>query len=160
VEDFINLNPGFSRPVIRSSVASRIVLPTDKVDVFHDNLQKLEDDALVSWKTYKPRRGDSLESIARQHGLSVAQLREVNGIHARSGRMPELLVVPIERGEAFARLPIMYAPPIPSGGRVHVVRPGETPWSISRRYGVPLKDLQRWNRIRSHITAGQRLTIF
>jgi membrane-bound lytic murein transglycosylase D len=161
VEDFINLNPGFSRPVIRSSVASRIVLPTDKVDVFHDNLQKLEDDALVSWKTYQPRRGDSLESIARKHGLSAAQLREVNGIHARSDRMPELLVVPIDSGAGtFARLPIMYAAPIPSGGRTHVVRPGETPWSIARRYGVPVKELQRWNRIRSHITAGQRLVIF
>jgi len=160
VEDFVNLNPGFSRPVIRSAVAPRIVLPADKVDVFHDNLQKLEDDQLVSWKTYKPKRGDSLESIARRHGLSVAQLREVNGIHPRSRRMPELLVVPIEGGESFARLPIMYAPPVPAGGRTHVVRRGETPWSIARRYGIPLKDLQRWNRIGSHIRAGQRLTIF
>jgi membrane-bound lytic murein transglycosylase D len=160
VEDFVNLNPGFSRPVIRSAVASRIVLPADKVDLFHDNLEKLGDEQLVSWKTYKPQRGDSLESIARRHGLSVAQLREVNGIHPRSRRVPELLVVPIDGGEAFARLPIMYAPPIPAGGRTHVVRAGETPWSISRRYGVPLKDLQRWNRIRTHIRPGQRLTIF
>jgi membrane-bound lytic murein transglycosylase D len=160
VEDFVNLNPGFSRPVIRSAVASRIVLPADKVDVFHDNLEKLADDQLVSWKTYQPKRGDSLESIARRHGLSAAQLREVNGIHPRSRRVPELLVVPIDGDEAFARLPIMYAPPIPAGGRTHVVRRGETPWSISRRYGVPLKDLQRWNRIRTHIRPGQRLTIF
>ncbi len=160
VEDFINLNPGFSRPLIRSAVAPRIVLPADKVETFHDNLEKLEDDQLVSWKTYKPKRGDSLESIARAHGLSLAQLREVNGIHPRSRRVPELLVVPIEGGEAFARLPIMYASPIPRGGRTHVVRRGETPWSIARRYGVPLKDLQRWNRIGSHITAGQRLAIF
>jgi membrane-bound lytic murein transglycosylase D len=159
VEDFIDLNPGFSRPVIRTAVASRIVLPADKVEVFHDNLEKLADQDLVSWKTYKPRRGDTLESIARAHGLSLAQLREVNGIHPRSRRVPELLVVPMEGGEAFARLPIMYAPPIPKGGRLHVVRRGETPWSISRRYGISLKELQRWNRIRSHIVAGQRLTI-
>jgi membrane-bound lytic murein transglycosylase D len=160
VEEFINLNPGFSRPVIRAAVASRIVLPADKVETFHDNLEKLEDQDLVSWKTYKPGRGDTLESIARQHGLSLAQLREVNGVHPRSRRVPNLLVVPIQGGEAFARLPIMYAPPIPSGGRTHVVRRGETPWSIARRYGIALKDLQRWNRIGNHITAGQRLTLF
>ena len=161
VDEFIALNPGFSRPVIRSTVASRIVLPADKVEVFHENLEQFEGETLVSWKTYKPRRGDTLEAIARQHGLSLAQLREVNGIHPRARRMPELLVVPIENGaEAFARLPIMYAPPIPKGGRTHVVRRGETPWSIARRYGVSVKDLQRWNRIRTHITAGQRLTIF
>jgi membrane-bound lytic murein transglycosylase D len=127
--------------------------------VFHDNLEKPADQDLVSWKTYKPRRGDTLESIARAHGLSLAQLREVNGIHPRSRRVPELLVVPMEGGEAFARLPIMYAPPIPKGGRLHVVRRGETPWSISRRYGISLKELQRWNRIRNHIVAGQRLMI-
>lgn len=160
VEEFINLNPGFSRPVIRAAVASRIVLPADKVDTFHDNLEKLEGQDLVSWKTYKAGRGDTLESIARQHGLSLAQLREVNGIHPRSRRVPELLVVPIEGGEALARLPIMYAPPIPHGGRTHIVRRGETPWSIARRYGIALKDLQRWNRIGNHITAGQRLTLF
>ena len=161
VDEFIALNPGYNRPVIRSAVAPRIVLPADKVDVFHENLEQFEGDALVSWKTYKPVRGDTLESIARKHGLSLAQLREVNGIHPYARRMPELLVVPTERGaEAFARLPIMYAPPIPRGGRTHVVRRGETPWSIARRYGVSVKDLQRWNRIRTHITAGQRLTIF
>ncbi len=161
VEDFVNLNPGFSRPLIRSAVAPRIILPADKVETFHDNLQKLEDDQLVSWKTYKPQRGDTLESIARKHGMSLAQLREVNGISARTRRMPELLVVPIEGGaESFARLPIMYAPPIPSGGRTHVVRRGETAWGIARRYGVSLKDLQRWNRIGKHLMAGQRLTIF
>jgi membrane-bound lytic murein transglycosylase D len=161
VEEFINLNPGFSRPLIRSAMAPRIVLPADKVDIFQDNLQKLEDQSLVSWKPYKPQRGDSLESIARKHGLTPAQLREVNGIHPRSRRVPTLLVVPIEDGaETFARLPIMYAPPIPSGGRTHVVRRGETAWGIARRYGVSVKDLQRWNRIGRHLMAGQRLVIF
>jgi len=161
VDEFIALNPGFSRPVIRSAVASRIVLPADKVDVFHENLELLEDEALVSWKTYKPGRGDTLESIARQHGLTLGQLREVNGIHPRARRIPELLVVPIEGGaETFARLPIMYAPPVPRGGRTHIVRRGETAWGIARRYGVSVKDLQRWNRIGRHLMAGQRLVIF
>jgi membrane-bound lytic murein transglycosylase D len=41
-----------------------------------------------------------------------------------------------------------------------VVRRGETAWGIARRYGVSLKDLQRWNRIGKHLMAGQRLTIF
>jgi membrane-bound lytic murein transglycosylase D len=161
LEEFVALNPGFSRPLIRSAVAPRIVLPADKVEVFNQNLRQLEDEALVSWKTYKPQRGDSLESIARRHGLTPAQLREVNGIHPRSRRLPELFVVPIEDGaETFARLPIMYAPPIPSGGRTHVVRRGETAWGIARRYGVSVKDLQRWNRIGAHLMAGQRLVIF
>jgi membrane-bound lytic murein transglycosylase D len=161
VEDFINLNPGFSRPLIRSDVAPRIVLPADKEQVFRANLAQLDEDDLVSWKTYHARRGDTLTSIAKRHGLTVAQLREVNGIYRHSNRVPKQLIVPIERdADAFVPMPIMYAPPMPSGGRTHVVRRGETPWSIARHYGVPLKDLQRWNRIKTHIRAGQRLVIF
>jgi membrane-bound lytic murein transglycosylase D len=161
VEDFINLNPGFSRPLIRSDVAPRIVLPADKEQVFRANLAQLDEDDLVSWKTYHARRGDTLTSIAKRHGLTVAQLREVNGIYRHSNRVPKQLIVPIERdADAFVPMPIMYAPPMPSGGRTHVVRRGETPWSIARHYGVPLKDLQRWNRIKTHIRTGQRLVIF
>jgi len=161
VEDFINLNPGFSRPLIRSDVVPRIVLPADKEQVFRANLAQLDEDELVSWKTYHPRRGDTLYSIAKKHGLTVAQLREVNGIYRHSDRVPKQLIVPIARdADAFVTMPIMYAPPMPSGGRTHIVRRGETPWSIARHYGVPLKDLQRWNRIKTHIRAGQRLVIF
>ena len=63
VEEFIALNPGFSRPLIRASATPRIVLPADKVDAFHDNLAKLDEAALVSWKVYQPEarreaRGD------------------------------------------------------------------------------------------------------
>jgi membrane-bound lytic murein transglycosylase D len=161
VDEFVALNPGFSRPVIRASASTRLVLPADRVDTFHENLEKYDQKSLVSWKTYTPRRGDSLESIARKHGLTLGQLREVNGIHPRSRRVPPLLVVPIEGGaENFARLPIMYAPPIPKGGgRIHVVRRGETMWSIARRYGMTVQELRRWNRIGRYLAAGQRLVI-
>jgi membrane-bound lytic murein transglycosylase D len=78
VEEFIALNPGFSRPYIRASVTPRIVLPADKVDVFHDNLEALGERSLVSWKTYYPKRGETFESIAKKHGMMVGQLKEVN----------------------------------------------------------------------------------
>src|SRR3989454_1001150 len=48
VEEFIALNPGFSRPLIRAALTPRIVLPADKVDVFHANLIKHDENALVS----------------------------------------------------------------------------------------------------------------
>ena len=161
VDEFIALNPGFSRPLIRSAGAARIVLPADKVDTFHGNLEEYEDRSLVSWKTYKPQRGDSLEGVARNHGLTLGQLREVNGIHPRSRKMPELLVVPIKGGaESFARLPLMYAPPIPKGGgNVHVVRRGETLWSIAQRHRMTVAELKRWNRVGSVLSIGQRLVI-
>jgi membrane-bound lytic murein transglycosylase D len=162
VEQFIALNPGFSRPLIRASLTPRIVLPADKVEVFHDNLAKHDPQSLVSWKAYHPRSGETFESIARKHGMTVGQLKEVNGIAPRSRAVPSLLVVPTSTAVAMAsrRLPIMYAPPVPVRLRriFHTVKGGETLVSIARRYGVSEEDMKRWNPgVRP--AAGRRLTV-
>ncbi|HYD56089.1 MAG TPA: transglycosylase SLT domain-containing protein [Burkholderiales bacterium] len=161
VEEFIALNPGFSRPIIRASVTPRIVLPAEKVEVFQANLEKHRK-SLVSWKTYNPKKGETLESIARKHGMTLAQLKEVNGIAARSRAVPGLLVVPTSAAGAAAlrRLPIMYAPPIPIVYRRiwHTVKPGETLASIARRYDVTTLDLRRWNP-GARVSAGQRVAV-
>jgi membrane-bound lytic murein transglycosylase D len=161
VEEFIALNPGFSRPVIRAEMTPRIVLPADRVDVFHENLTKYDDKSLVSWQTYQPVKGDSLEGIARKYGVSLAQLKEVNGITPRARGMPALLVVPANGAKDQGRLPIMYAPPIPLAGPrtfVHTVKAGETLPGIASRYGVGADDLRRWNKV-GRLSAGQRLVV-
>ncbi|HEX6690798.1 MAG TPA: transglycosylase SLT domain-containing protein [Burkholderiales bacterium] len=163
VDEFIALNPGFSRPLIRAAVTPRIVLPADKVDVFHDNLAKLEgDEALVSWKTYHPKKGDTLESIAKKHGMTLGQLKEVNGIAARSRTVPSLLVVPVNSTSAatMSKLPLMYAPPIPVGMRrvFYKVRKGDTQASIAKRFGVHPDDLKRWNPS-SKFSPGTRIEV-
>ena len=159
VEEFIALNPGFSRPVIRASVTPRIVLPADKVDVFHDNLERLGEKSLVSWKTYHPKPGETFDSIANKHAMSVAQLKEVNGIAARQKQVPRLLVVPT-KDATVRKLPIMYAPPIPVSTRriFHTVQPGETLASIAKKHRVSVEDLKRWNGV-SKAVPGRKLAL-
>ncbi|HKU45620.1 MAG TPA: transglycosylase SLT domain-containing protein, partial [Burkholderiales bacterium] len=148
VADFMALNPGFSRPIIRASVSPRIVLPADKVDVFHDNLEALGKKSLVTWKTYQPGKGENFESIAKKHGMTVGYLKEVNGIPPRQRAVPRLLVVPTNP-TAAAKLPIMYAPPIPVATRriFHTVKKGETLTSIAAVHKVSVEDLKRWNGV-------------
>jgi membrane-bound lytic murein transglycosylase D len=149
VDEFVALNPGFSRPLIRASVTPRIVLPADKIDVFHENLEKLDEKSLVSWRSYTPRRGESFEAIAKKYGMSVAQLKEVNGIAPRTRAVPRLIVVPVSShaAEGMEKLPLMYAPPIPVTYRriYHTVQRGETLASIGRRFGVSPEDMKRLN---------------
>jgi len=162
VDDFIALNPGFNRPLIPGSSDARIVLPADKVDVFHANLENYDQDRLVSWKVYHPSRGESLAAIAHKFNVPEAELRRVNGIRSRYARAPALLVVPTD-GHAAAeieKLPIMYAPPIPSGGQVHVVRSGESLWTIARHYGVSVAELRHWNSNVQILRPGQRLVVY
>jgi membrane-bound lytic murein transglycosylase D len=163
VHDFIALNPGFSRPLIRASTGTRIVLPADKVAVFYQNLEKQEEGSLVSWQVYNPRPGETLAAIAKKFDLSIAELKRVNGVATSSSRVPRFLVVPMN-GEAKSALamPIMYSPPIPVYGRaraVHVVKQGDTLSSIAARYRVSVAALKSWNQLGRFLQIGQKIYI-
>jgi len=164
VEDFIALNPGFSRPVIRASASRRIILPADKVAAFYDNLDQYDEGALVSWQVIQLESGEKLEAIAQRYDISLAELRRVNGIGSRATKLPKELVVPMN-GEAratLAELPLMYASPIPSDGparAVHVVKNGDTLSSIARRYRVSVANLKNWNQTGKFLQVGQKIYI-
>jgi membrane-bound lytic murein transglycosylase D len=161
VEDFIALNPGLSRPFIRSAEGTRIVLPSDKVGIFHDNLAKHDPGSLVSWETYHPEKGESLAKIADKFGLSIAELKRVNGIDTHSSRVPQTMVVPTEAeaAAAGAALPIMYAPPIGEVRHVHRVKSGDTLSGIAKRYHVRVSDLKRWNQSVGVLRINQKIYI-
>jgi membrane-bound lytic murein transglycosylase D len=161
VEEFVALNPGFSRPFIRSGEDTRIILPSDKVAVFHDNLARHDPDELLSWEVYQPGKGESLAKIAAKFEIPISELKRVNGIPQRSSRIPATLVVPIEAeaGAIGAKLPIMYAAPIAAVRHVHRVRPGDTLSGIAKRYRVRLSDLKRWNPSVRVLRIGQKIYI-
>ena len=165
VEEFIALNPGFSRPLIRSSAARRIILPADKLVAFYDNLDQFDEADLVSWQVYQPQPGEKLEAIAKRFEMSVAELRRVNGIPAKSSKVPKELVVPKndEARATLAELPLMYAPPIPRQGparAVHVVKQGDTLSSIAARYRVSVTSLKSWNnQMGRYLQVGQKIYI-
>jgi membrane-bound lytic murein transglycosylase D len=163
VEEFLALNPGFNRPLIRASEATRIVLPSEKVEVFYDNLAKYDGKSLVSWKVYHPKPGEKFDAIAKKFGVAVAELKKVNGVPARSSRVPGVLVVPTrDEARGAAKLPVMYAPPIPVRGTVgivHRVKAGESLTSIAARYRVSVALLKRWNRLGSTLHVGQKIYI-
>ena len=163
VEEFVALNPAFNRPIIPASANARMVLPADKVELFHANLEKYDNKALVSWQTYQPKPGEKLETIAKRFGVSLAHLRQMNGVTARTRGIPALLVVPINGAEinVGAQLPPIYAPPTPVASTrtlVHSVKSGETLVSIAGRYRVTPDDLRRWNSI-GRLSIGQKLRI-
>ena len=56
-------NPGHNRPVIIQAAARHIVVPIDKVDEFHANLER-NGDPLVTWQTYTLKKGETLNKVA------------------------------------------------------------------------------------------------
>lgn len=83
----------------------------------------------------KAKSTDNIQNLAQRTGKSVAQIRKYNDIAAKGDVRP---------GKFY------YLKNKKRKGKVHyhVVRSGETLWSISQDYGIRLKQLLRKNRMK------------
>ena len=111
IEEFVSLNPGYSRPVIRANVEQTLLLPSDKADVFRANLEN-HVQPLVSWQTYKLKTGESIDRVAARHGISVAYLKQVNSISPRRKVSSGATLLIPSNGAATPHLPDLPAPPV------------------------------------------------
>jgi LysM repeat protein len=130
---------------------------------------------VTSTSTYTVTRGDSLWTIAKKHGLSVAELAKLNNLGAGVALRPgQKLMIPVKgpapapatapaAGDAPRNLGTLTQQPKPAatGGETHVVGVGESLGVIARRYGVTVGELAAANNITdpSKVRAGQKLTI-
>jgi murein DD-endopeptidase MepM/ murein hydrolase activator NlpD len=103
--------------------------------------------------------GDTVDSIARKHGVPASAIMQTNGLRDSSQIRPgQRLVIPRHvtstTQTASARTPA-------AGGNVHVVQHGETLMSIARRNGVTLTALARANHLQSSskLSVGDRISI-
>ncbi len=93
------------------------------------------------------QRGETLSQIARQYGVTVAQLMRVN--HLRNANR-------IYTGQRLVIRPGTSAP----GSNIYVVRRGDTLLKIAAKKGVSVAAIQQANGLRgSIIFVGQRLKI-
>jgi LysM repeat protein len=94
------------------------------------------------------RSGETLFSISRQHNVSVEQIRSWNNLTSNTISTGQRLWVGPATGTS------------PGSPLTHRVRPGETLFSISRRYGVTVGEITEWNRLEGAvIETGQMLEI-
>src|SRR5690606_16545487 len=90
VEDFKSLNASFNRPVILDEHNPTLLLPTDKVDVFQENLKAYQSQlGLNTWQTYHAQKGESFAAIAKRFGVTLAQLRKANGLTTKGSKAIE-----------------------------------------------------------------------
>lgn len=128
---------------------------------------------LTSWagavSTVTVRPGDTLYRIARRTGLSVAQLRTLNGLKDTTLRVGQVLRTGGGPAPSAARpaairpaAPVRAAvpPASPRGQGTYTVKRGDSLGLIARRYGVSVGALQAANHLNGTvITPGQRLSV-
>ncbi|HSM97835.1 MAG TPA: transglycosylase SLT domain-containing protein [Gallionella sp.] len=161
-EEFVALNPAHNRPVILQDNNDLILLPIDKLETFRANLESY-DKPLVSWQSYQPKKGERLDKLAPRFGLSLENLKSVNGLTARGNiSTGQTLLVPLN-GEAseneFEAFNMHLAADDRSRAVQHRVRRGDTLGSLARRYHVSIAKLKQWNGPLKMIRVGQIIAV-
>lgn len=122
------------------------------------------DEASEGSAVYVVRPGETVWGIARLHGVSSEDLIRWNGLDRRALVRPgDRLVLGPAAGRGVSGQATQRASPsrVAAGGRVHVVRPGDSLWGIARQYGVPLALLLERNGLEpsSILRPGDRLVV-
>ena len=159
-EELEILNPAFKKGITMDGPL-HLLVPTDKAELFNASLAMMKPQDLVSWKEYRVRAGDNLHTIANRHHLTVATLKDINKLTSNHLRVGQVLSIPgTGAAEPSTALHQMAAAPSNQTTRYRV-KSGDTLWQIANSHQVPLKELQRWNKLdsRSKLRLGQVLLI-
>ena len=164
LDEFIALNPANNRPVILQENADVLLLPVGKVETFQSNLERYNE-PLVTWQAYQSKKGERLDKLAAEYGLTIEQLRSINGLppNAKLSTGQALLVPRISDNEQneFQVFNTHLVPfdQLLSNAVRHTVRKGDTLSSIARRYRVRLSSLQSWNKGVKILRPGQKIYV-
>lgn len=169
LDDLYRYNPGFNRWATAPQGPHYLMLPVEKLDLFNEKLARVPADERMRWNRYLVTRGDTLGTIARTHGTSVAVLMDSNKLKSTRIRVGQELLIPVGN-EANVRVAAAgggrtgTAASAPKGSRkvVHTVQAGDTLWDIARKHGVTTRQIADWNRIalNSTLRRGQKLTLW
>ena len=166
-EEFTALNPAHTKPV--ASGTGTFILPVANVETFNSNLENY-DKPLVSWTTYAARRGESMDTIARKHHMTVSQLKAANEDVRldKRGRLraPANLMVPMAAAKSsptkIAHLTPERGTAVPEHeARTYVVRSGDTLYGIAQRHRTAVDAIARMNHLSLTVALqpGQRLRL-
>lgn len=92
---------------------------------------------------------ETLFGISRRYQVPVGEIQNAN----------EVLKQGLKIGQTI-RIPYIEKNAIPTGSTLHKVNPGETLFSISKKYGVSVDSLKQWNKLQGNdLSVGQALIV-
>lgn len=167
-DELLALNPAFNHWVTDPDGPYHLLVPIDRETKLRTAIAALPKEKRVRVAYHRVRRGDTLGGIAAKYGVSVAQLKATNRMRGTIIHPGQDLLVSAAPGgsgrsatsDDIIQVAAMNKPTTsrPAQGK-HVVRQGDSLWSIARRYGVTLDELTARNDLgtSSTLAVGQVL---
>ena len=162
-EELLALNPAFNHWVTDPDGPHQLLVPVDRQTRFAEAVAALPPDKRVRVVYHHVRKGDTLGGIADKYGVSIAAIKTSNKIRGtliRPGQDLLITAAPTGMGAATSTTLIAAREPRNTSDK-HIVRRGDTLWSIARSHGVTMESIASSNGLSSDDTlaVGQVLQI-
>ncbi|HCL56595.1 MAG TPA: hypothetical protein DHW82_06255 [Spirochaetia bacterium] len=114
----------------------------------------------LDYKKYKIQKGDTLYKIAKFYGISVTQLRKINGLKNNVVKVGQVLIVPVNTSISKAESP-KNKKSLKKESFVYKIKKGDTLYSLAEKFDINIKVLAKYNNISSKklLVTGQKLMI-
>jgi membrane-bound lytic murein transglycosylase D len=167
--ELYTLNPGVNRWATDPEGPHRLLIPIERSEQFRQGLAELGDRQRVKWTRHRIKNGETLGHIADRYGTTTAVLKQINGLRGTVIRAGRHLMVPhaIKSMNSYTLSAEARAARTRNRTRSgtkaeHVVRSGESFWTIAQRFGVSTRQLAAWNAMapRDTLNVGRRLVVW
>jgi membrane-bound lytic murein transglycosylase D len=169
VDTVYQYNPGYNRWSTDPAGPHTLVMPIDVAPQFTEALAGVPKSERVRWKRHKVKGGEAISQIARNYGTTVSAIRTANNLKGNTIRAGHYLLIPAATKplsayskSADARLAAKQNRQRAGNKIEHIVKSGESFWTISRRYGVTHRQLAAWNGMApgDTLSVGHRLVVW
>ena len=113
--------------------------------------QKVETKTLPSPDRYTVKNGDSLYYIAKDYGLSIGEIKQVNDLNTDQIITGQILIIPKDDSSVS---------PVSSNSNQYTVKYGDSLFVIAKQYGITMNQLMQFNNLKNTVIfPGQVLRI-
>jgi membrane-bound lytic murein transglycosylase D len=166
MDEITFLNPAFNRWATDPDGPHQLLLPVDTSEPFSTALAQIPQEERVKLTRHEVKQGDTLSTVARKYGVTPSVLKQVNALSGTQLRVGENLLVPTNGGDLHPKVVLAAArvdgrPAASRNSKFHVVRRGESLWTIARATGISVDRLASINGMEPGDTlkAGRKLKL-
>jgi membrane-bound lytic murein transglycosylase D len=168
-DEFLLLNSEHRRPLIKTNKKTqKFILPINAADTFVKNLNQNEK-PLASWNIYKPKRNETIKTIANKFDMRESDLIKANDLHPKKLIKPSSIILVAKKEEletnvnqdiGESKFQKDNKTKISVSPNKYKVKPGDTLTKISKKYGISVDELKDINQITaSYIQIGSTLQL-
>lgn len=107
---------------------------------------------------YVVEKGETLYGISRKYKANITTLKKLNPSLDKGLKVGQFIYIPLEKGKIATVEGSKEKYSDSQGNKLHLVKKGETYYSIARKYKIPVNDLMGWNQKKA-LQTGKKIFI-